>query len=293
MWLAQTIKTKPVDFSASGGLWTPCAGSVTPWQTHLGSEEYPTDAKGSSWTSTGAFKAGTTEVNFLRYWGYFHDSNTDVFASKAIEVGMYPYQYGYPWETVVKEDFTETTTKLYAHGRISYEMSYVMPDLKTVYAGDDGTNCIFTMFVANTAKNLKEGKNFCMKMTQTSPDGSAASAFEANVEWIEMPPPPTEADVKAAITTTSFADLFESELCVGTPAPGSNIPGFATCATEGFKTVNVGATNDQQGCECLKLKPGKDALAAVFEKRRMAGTRVPHLSFPLFCASFPLFCATM
>lgn len=37
--------TKPIDFSKLGGLWVPCAGSVTPWSTHLGSEEYPADAR--------------------------------------------------------------------------------------------------------------------------------------------------------------------------------------------------------------------------------------------------------
>jgi uncharacterized protein len=30
------VSTKAVDFSAVGGLWNPCAGSVTPWGTHLG-----------------------------------------------------------------------------------------------------------------------------------------------------------------------------------------------------------------------------------------------------------------
>lgn len=28
-----------------GGLWTPCAGSVTPWNTHIGSEEYEPDGE--------------------------------------------------------------------------------------------------------------------------------------------------------------------------------------------------------------------------------------------------------
>ena len=37
--------SKPIDFSSVGGLWVPCAGSVTPWMTHLGSEEYPADAR--------------------------------------------------------------------------------------------------------------------------------------------------------------------------------------------------------------------------------------------------------
>ena len=39
------ISTKSIDFSSYGGLWVPCAGSVTPWSTHLGSEEYPPDAR--------------------------------------------------------------------------------------------------------------------------------------------------------------------------------------------------------------------------------------------------------
>ncbi len=34
------ISSAPTNFSDWGGLWTPCAGSVSPWNTHLGSEEY-------------------------------------------------------------------------------------------------------------------------------------------------------------------------------------------------------------------------------------------------------------
>ncbi|MDD5031188.1 MAG: hypothetical protein PHH58_17115, partial [Rhodoferax sp.] len=33
------VKQNPVDFSGVDGLWIPCAGSQTPWNTHLGSEE--------------------------------------------------------------------------------------------------------------------------------------------------------------------------------------------------------------------------------------------------------------
>jgi hypothetical protein len=36
---------RAMDWSKYGGLWTPCAGSVTPWQTHFGSEEYEPDAR--------------------------------------------------------------------------------------------------------------------------------------------------------------------------------------------------------------------------------------------------------
>lgn len=38
------VSQRPTNWSAWGGLWTPCAGSVSPWQTHLGSEEYEPSA---------------------------------------------------------------------------------------------------------------------------------------------------------------------------------------------------------------------------------------------------------
>lgn len=39
------VNTKNIDFSKFGELWIPCAGSVSPWRTHLGSEEYESDAR--------------------------------------------------------------------------------------------------------------------------------------------------------------------------------------------------------------------------------------------------------
>ncbi|MCK5355060.1 MAG: hypothetical protein KAJ63_08070, partial [Methyloprofundus sp.] len=38
-------KTRPLDFSHLNGDWAHCSGSVTPWGNHLGSEEYPPNAK--------------------------------------------------------------------------------------------------------------------------------------------------------------------------------------------------------------------------------------------------------
>lgn len=36
--LLTAIGTRPIDFSSLGGVWNPCAGSVTPWGSHLESE---------------------------------------------------------------------------------------------------------------------------------------------------------------------------------------------------------------------------------------------------------------
>lgn len=253
--MTQTKRLKPVDFSNQDGLWVPCAGSVTPWQTHIGSEEYPPDAK-QFFEETG-LTSNSGHRDFLKFFDHYN--KTHATQAQMISKGYHPYAYGYPWESKVKADFSEETTKLYAHGRQSYEMSYVMPDEKTVYSTDDGTNCIFSKFVATKAKDIKDGKNYCMKMTQTSADDVEAKDFTADVEWIEMPTP-THAEAKANRKTTTFAQIFESESC--------NDDG--TCPTSGFKSVNVGS------CECLKLKDGMDKMATVYEKRRMTG-RVPQL----------------
>jgi secreted PhoX family phosphatase len=252
-------------------VWVPCAGSVTPWQTHLGSEEYPPDAKLHSIKSEfpASDKWPTTQTtHMMRYWDHYNYSTVTQATANALKFN--PYQYGYPWETVVKKDFTEKTTKLYAHGRMSYEMAYVMPDQKTVYHTDDGNNCVFTMMKLKKEKDLKEGTLFCMKMTQTSPAGGDVKDFKADIEFIEMPTP-THDEAKAAIPKTTFQDLFEFESC--------NTDG--TCPTTGFKSINVGigvgdcttagiAAGKCDACECLKVKAGKEKLASVFEKRRYA-----------------------
>ena len=41
----QPVRGENVDWSSYHGLWAPCAGSVTPWNTHLGVEEFPPDGK--------------------------------------------------------------------------------------------------------------------------------------------------------------------------------------------------------------------------------------------------------
>jgi hypothetical protein len=224
---------------------------VTPWETHLGSEEYEPDAK--------AFYSGNpiggSERTFLRYFGVYTSSAN---WQQAQSAGFYPYRYGYPWETVVNVDFTETTTKLYAHGRQSYEMSYAMPDRKTVYNTDDGTNVMFAKFVADEEADITEGINYCAKYTQTSPDGCEAIDWTADIEWIAMPKA-THSQIEAYIEQTSFSSLFDYEEC---SSSGPVCP-------FGYTAVNAGG----RGCECLRLKTGMEALAAHFEKHRYAGKR--------------------
>jgi secreted PhoX family phosphatase len=54
----QAVDTRNIDMQDVGGLWVPCAGSVTPWGSHLSSEEYEPDASEFS-----------TDASMQRYFG--------------------------------------------------------------------------------------------------------------------------------------------------------------------------------------------------------------------------------
>jgi hypothetical protein len=70
----------PMDFSHVNGGWVHCAGSVTPWGTHVGSEEYEPDAQ--------KWRDGTISDYHLamaKYFGEGADAQKD----------MISYDYGY------------------------------------------------------------------------------------------------------------------------------------------------------------------------------------------------------
>ena len=62
------VSTRPIDLSGVDGIWYPCAGSVTPWNTHLGSEEYPDDARAAQAAATVADIDEDT-LPMARYFG--------------------------------------------------------------------------------------------------------------------------------------------------------------------------------------------------------------------------------
>ena len=85
--------TTPIDFSSWGGVWIPCAGSVTPWGTHLGSEEYEPDARPLD--ETPDQEASGSVTTFLRYFGEYKATAT---GAETRTAGFFPYNYGYAWE---------------------------------------------------------------------------------------------------------------------------------------------------------------------------------------------------
>jgi len=242
------ISTRPIDFSSVGGLWVPCAGSVTPWGTHLGSEEYEPDAR-EVYEAEALADIDDYFYPMARYFGL----NPSTMSLDEFRSVFNPYAYGFPTEITVAEDGSDSVAKHYAMGRLAIELAYVMPDSKTAYITDDGTNVGLYMFVADEAGKLDAGTLYAAKLTQTSDEG--AGAFDLG--WVDLAHA-TSDEVRALIDDKpAFADIFEAA------APGED----GSCA-EGFTSINTSA-----GHECLKVKEGMEVAASRLETRRYAAIK--------------------
>ncbi|WP_304545125.1 alkaline phosphatase PhoX [Sulfurimonas microaerophilic] len=231
------------------GGWVHCAGVTTPWNSHLGSEEYEPNAR-----AVEADLNTTTMLTGNKYYDevtkyYWKDENNANTANN-----NNPYFYGWiPEVTVAGATATPSFsyTKHFSMGRAAWELAYVMPDEKTAYLSDDGTNVGFYMYVADTAKNLSAGTLYAAKWIQTSNVGAGA----ADLMWIKLGHA-TDAEIKTIVATEpKFSDIFNVE----TP----NVDD--TCPTAGFSFVNTA-----MGKECLQVKSGQETAAAYLETRRYA-----------------------
>ncbi|MDM5251002.1 MULTISPECIES: alkaline phosphatase PhoX [unclassified Lysinibacillus] len=225
-------KVEKIDFSAVNGLWIPCNGSLSPWNTHLGSEEYEPDAR--------LFLDPTSKVRSqVETFSQFY------FGDKA---KANPYFYGYTPEITVEENGETSVVKHYSTGRISHELAKVMPDNKTVFYGDDGGNTGMFMYVADEAKDLSSGTLYAAKFKQTGVENGGSG----DLEWINLGHA-TDKEVKDIIDSgITFNDIFETS-----DAPKEGFTAIKTYSNEGK-------------VEYLKLKPGKEKAAAFLETRRYA-----------------------
>ncbi|WYK06148.1 alkaline phosphatase PhoX [Cereibacter sphaeroides f. sp. denitrificans] len=239
------ISTKPVDFSEFGGVWVPCAGSVTPWETHLGSEEYPADAREIE-EATALEQIDDYDFPMVRYEGVDPATMT----LEQFREAYNPYRYGFPNEVTVAEDGTAKATKHFAMGRVAVELAKVMPDRKTAYISDDGTNVGLFMFVADREGDLSAGTLYAAKWVQTSDEGAGA----ATLDWIDLGHA-DNATIRSAIEKgVKFSDIFET----------------AAMAEDGTCPEGFLSSNAEDRAECLKVKPGMEAVASRLETRRYA-----------------------
>ncbi|MGZ9583057.1 Ig-like domain-containing protein [Paenibacillus marinisediminis] len=226
------VKVEKIDFSAVNGLWIPCNGSLSPWNTHLGSEEYEPDAR--------LFLDPTSKVRSqVETFSQFY------FGDKA---NANPYFYGYTPEITIEKNGKTSVVKHYSTGRFSHELAKVMPDNKTVFYGDDGGNTGLFMYVADKEKDLSSGTLYAAKFKQTGTENGGSG----NIQWINLGHA-TDKEVKDIIDSgITFNDIFETS-----DAPKEGFTAIKTYSNEGK-------------VEYLKLKPGKEKAAAFLETRRYA-----------------------
>jgi len=243
------VEGRALDLTSEGGIWKPCAGSLTPWNTHLGAEEFPPDARAFEDAVRYADLSNDTR-GMLRFFGFALDDGDD--ALPLARARFSPYRYGYAFEVAVDDDGGAVFEKHLAMGRLSGEAALVMPDERTVYLTDDATKGVLLMFVADVARDLSSGHLFAARFDQE--DATCGGA--AGVTWLPL----GHADattVRAAIDDgVVFSDLFDA-------APPTDA--FLGTCPEGFSAVFVDA-----GFECLALKDEAFTLASRLETKRVA-----------------------
>lgn len=161
-----------VDFSAVNGTMINCFGTVSPWGTPLTSEENYEAENTENWNN----------ANYSE--GY--PNYTDVKLIEEYLGGTFPnpYEYGYIVEITEPASTNPTPVKHFTLGRVAHENVVVMPDQKTVYITDDGTNKGFYKFVANSAGNLDSGTLFAAKLKQDNTSDISKAGF--NIQWIKL-----------------------------------------------------------------------------------------------------------
>jgi secreted PhoX family phosphatase len=179
------VKYHNVDTSAVSGLWITCGASLSPWGTHLSSEEYEPNA----------FTAAT-DAQFKAFSKNLYGSET----------AANPYNYGHLPEVTVNADGTASIKKHYCLGRISHELVQVMPDNRTVIMGDDATNSGYFVFVADKEKDLSAGTLYVAKVGAGFSLDPAAAA--APLSWIKLGAA-TSADIKKLATTLKPTDIMD------------------------------------------------------------------------------------
>ena len=179
------VKYHNVDTSNVAGLWITCGASLSPWGTHLSSEEYEPNA----------FTAAT-DPQFKAFSKNLYGSET----------AANPYNYGHMPEVTVNADGTGSIKKHYCMGRISHELVQVMPDNRTVFMGDDATNSAYFVFVADQEKDLSSGSLYAAKVgAGFSLDPAAAGA---PLTWIKLGSA-TSAEIKKLATTLKATDIID------------------------------------------------------------------------------------
>ena len=253
-----------LDFSSVDGTWVNCFGTVTPWGTPLSAEELYFDNTADWFDPT--YKYFGNAVAVAQYMGYPEDQS-----------GSWgnPYNYGYNVEvgtanTVATANVADIEVeKRFALGRFSHENAVVMPDNRTVFQSDDGSNTVFFKFVADVENNLTAGTLYAAKATQASHTSTTKEAA-FGIEWV-MLGEASDSQVKVWIDSYAgtFADakyITDQQINDWAEAKlGKDLDGSNSIATSPF-------TDDRPAF--LETRKAAKALGATAEFNKMEGVNI-------------------
>ncbi len=257
------------------GFWFPCASSLTPWNTHLGAEEYEPNAR---WF----------EFNPLKAMNLYLGTQ----GKTVKQGGANPYKYGFPIEIKLNKTGKPEVKKRYAMGRVSFELGLVMPDERTVYLSDDAKDGIRLMFIADNPRDLSSGTLYAAKWKQTM----SFSGGQADLKWIKLGHSNENTITKYLDNRLTFSDIFESKFLKSgkekfsnissytpiyvfhgyTPKSNSSIRNLDTFKVIKDITTIKNSKNKIYGktkTEYLKIKKGMETAAAFLETRRFAALK--------------------
>ncbi len=160
-----------VDFSSVKGTMINCFGTVSPWGTPLTSEENYEAENAANWNNAN-YSSG--------YPNYADVKNIQTYLGGTFPN---PYDYGYIVE-ITQPTATPVPVKHFTLGRVAHENVVIMPDNKTVYITDDGTDKGFYKFVSEKANDLSAGTLYAAKVTQDATKDPAKAGFD--IRWIEL-----------------------------------------------------------------------------------------------------------
>jgi uncharacterized protein len=235
------------------GLWITCAASLSPWNTHLSSEEYEPDAWKLAPTNLATYAADSGVLQFQAF-------STNTFGSGT---AAKPYHYGHVPEVTVNPDGTGSMKKHYCMGRISRELVQVMPDQRTVLMGDDATSGGIYMFIADVAGVLSSGTLYVAQVANTTlPAGSAAGGGAFNLAWIKLGRA-NSLEIEALADSLSATNIMS----VGTVDP----------VDVSYTKINYGS-----GQQWVKFTAGQEKAAAFLETHRYSAVMGGTMEFSKF-----------
>ena len=248
-WHVDHADVMNIDFSSVQGTILNCFGSLTPWGTPLTSEENYEAENTANWNNPTYIKG---------YPGYL-----DVKKLQKYLGGRFPnpYRYGYIVEITHPVAGSPLPVKLFAMGRVAHENAVVMPDKKTVYITDDGTDKGFYKFIADEPGDLTAGTLYAAKLVQDKNKDRALTGF--SVSWIRLA---HASNREIAAWIAEYDGIDEGHF-----SPGST----SYISQAEIELWAAGKAKDDRYAFLETLKAAK-AMGATVEFRKMEGIAINH-----------------